>query len=206
MTRTRAGSTPISVQEKPVGMGRLSNARCTLSALERSQQSWPSPSTVPGDCAAPRRSGAWCARPSSSRPTSSIRSSSSRAVACAGRSPRCRASTTCRWTWRSRRRSGRGRSGVPSVILFGIPGHKDPRGTGAWAEDGIVQKALRALKELGPRAAAHRRRVPLRVHRPRPLRRHPRRRGGQRPDACRCSRRWRSPAPRRARTSSPPRT
>ena len=40
--------------------------------------------------------------------------------------------------------------GVPSVILFGIPGHKDPRGTGAWAEDGIVQKALRALKDSVP--------------------------------------------------------
>ena len=40
--------------------------------------------------------------------------------------------------------------GVPSVILFGIPGHKDPRGTGAWAEDGVVQKALRALKESVP--------------------------------------------------------
>ncbi|MGZ6162307.1 MAG: porphobilinogen synthase [Myxococcaceae bacterium] len=41
-------------------------------------------------------------------------------------------------------------AGVPSVILFGIPGHKDPRGTGAWAEDGIVQKALRALKDSVP--------------------------------------------------------
>ncbi|HVP59929.1 MAG TPA: porphobilinogen synthase [Myxococcaceae bacterium] len=40
--------------------------------------------------------------------------------------------------------------GVPSVILFGIPGHKDPRGTGAWAEDGIVQKALRELKSAVP--------------------------------------------------------
>jgi porphobilinogen synthase len=40
--------------------------------------------------------------------------------------------------------------GIPSVILFGIPGHKDPRGTGAWAEDGIVQKALRALKGSVP--------------------------------------------------------
>jgi porphobilinogen synthase len=40
--------------------------------------------------------------------------------------------------------------GVPSVILFGIPGHKDPRGTGAWAEDGIVQKALRAMKDSVP--------------------------------------------------------
>jgi porphobilinogen synthase len=41
-------------------------------------------------------------------------------------------------------------AGVPAVILFGIPGHKDPRGTGAWAEDGIVQKALRALKDSVP--------------------------------------------------------
>jgi porphobilinogen synthase len=41
-------------------------------------------------------------------------------------------------------------AGVPSVILFGIPGHKDPRGTGAWAEDGIVQKALRAMKDSVP--------------------------------------------------------
>jgi porphobilinogen synthase len=40
--------------------------------------------------------------------------------------------------------------GVPAVILFGIPGHKDPRGTGAWAEDGIVQRALRAMKEAVP--------------------------------------------------------
>jgi porphobilinogen synthase len=40
--------------------------------------------------------------------------------------------------------------GVPAVILFGIPGHKDPRGTGAWAEDGIVQRALRALKDSVP--------------------------------------------------------
>ena len=40
--------------------------------------------------------------------------------------------------------------GVPAVILFGIPGHKDPRGTGAWAEDGIVQKTLRAMKEAVP--------------------------------------------------------
>ncbi len=40
--------------------------------------------------------------------------------------------------------------GIPSVILFGIPGHKDARGTGAWAKDGIVQKALRAIKDAVP--------------------------------------------------------
>jgi porphobilinogen synthase len=36
--------------------------------------------------------------------------------------------------------------GVPAVILFGIPEHKDARGSGADAGDGIVQKAVSALK------------------------------------------------------------
>jgi porphobilinogen synthase len=37
--------------------------------------------------------------------------------------------------------------GVPAVILFGIPPRKDPEGSGAWAEDGIVQLGVRALKK-----------------------------------------------------------
>jgi porphobilinogen synthase len=36
--------------------------------------------------------------------------------------------------------------GVSSVILFGLPEKKDEVATGAWAEDGIVQKATRAIK------------------------------------------------------------
>ncbi len=39
--------------------------------------------------------------------------------------------------------------GVAGVILFGIPESKDPEGTAGYAEDGIVPKALRALKEAG---------------------------------------------------------
>lgn len=40
-------------------------------------------------------------------------------------------------------------AGVPSVMLFGIPGEKDECGTGAWAEDGIIQRALlKAKKEV----------------------------------------------------------
>jgi porphobilinogen synthase len=40
--------------------------------------------------------------------------------------------------------------GVPAVILFGVPAHKDPIGSGAWDPDGIVQAALRDLRsELG---------------------------------------------------------
>lgn len=41
-------------------------------------------------------------------------------------------------------------AGVPSVMLFGIPDEKDECGTGAWAEDGIIQKALRKAKEEVP--------------------------------------------------------
>ena len=40
--------------------------------------------------------------------------------------------------------------GVPSVILFGLPDKKDEVATGAWAEDGIVQRAARALKREVP--------------------------------------------------------
>ena len=41
-------------------------------------------------------------------------------------------------------------AGVTSVMLFGIPDVKDPVGSGAYAEDGIVQKALRAAKAEVP--------------------------------------------------------
>ncbi len=36
--------------------------------------------------------------------------------------------------------------GVPAVILFGIPSQKDPQGSGADAADGIVQRAVSAIK------------------------------------------------------------
>ena len=41
-------------------------------------------------------------------------------------------------------------AGVPAVILFGIPEKKDSRGSGAYAKDGIVQRAARALKDKHP--------------------------------------------------------
>jgi porphobilinogen synthase len=36
--------------------------------------------------------------------------------------------------------------GVPGLVLFGVPAAKDPRGSGAWAPDGIVQQALAELR------------------------------------------------------------
>ena len=40
--------------------------------------------------------------------------------------------------------------GVPGVILFGIPGEKDARGSGADAPDWIVQRASRAIADSLP--------------------------------------------------------
>ena len=40
--------------------------------------------------------------------------------------------------------------GVPAVILFGLPDKKDDVATGAWADDGIVQQAARAMKSEVP--------------------------------------------------------
>jgi porphobilinogen synthase len=40
--------------------------------------------------------------------------------------------------------------GIPAVLLFGLPRDKDPRGTEAYAEDGIIQQAVRAVKDTIP--------------------------------------------------------
>lgn len=40
--------------------------------------------------------------------------------------------------------------GVNSVLLFGLPASKDAQGTQAWIEDGIVQKAIRQLRQHFP--------------------------------------------------------
>jgi porphobilinogen synthase len=45
------------------------------------------------------------------------------------------------------------RAGVGAVLLFGIPAHKDEQASGAYAADGIVQQAVRALKAAAPELA-----------------------------------------------------
>ena len=37
--------------------------------------------------------------------------------------------------------------GIPAIIIFGIPEHKDEQGSGAYDPNGIVQKAIRAIKK-----------------------------------------------------------
>jgi porphobilinogen synthase len=40
--------------------------------------------------------------------------------------------------------------GIPAVILFGIPEHKDAVGSEAWKDSGVIQKAIRAIKKQHP--------------------------------------------------------
>ncbi|MGA9875856.1 MAG: porphobilinogen synthase [Solirubrobacteraceae bacterium] len=40
--------------------------------------------------------------------------------------------------------------GLAAVLLFGVPGGKDPEGSGAWAQEGVVQLATAAIKQALP--------------------------------------------------------
>ena len=60
------------------------------------------------------------------------------------------------------------KAGVGSVLLFGIPDVKDEKGSQAYAEDGIVQRAIRQAGFSG--SVLRDGRLPVRVHFPRPLR------------------------------------
>ncbi len=40
--------------------------------------------------------------------------------------------------------------GIPAVLLFGLPGKKDAIGSQAWAEDGVIQRAIKEIKKVSP--------------------------------------------------------
>jgi len=40
--------------------------------------------------------------------------------------------------------------GIPAVLLFGLPANKDEIGSQAWAENGVVQQAIRQIKQTAP--------------------------------------------------------
>ncbi len=44
--------------------------------------------------------------------------------------------------------------GIKAVLLFGIPSAKDETGAESWADDGVVQAAIRALKDASPELVA----------------------------------------------------
>ena len=138
-----------------------------------------------------------------SRPTcSSARCSSARAKGRGAKCRRCPACSTCRSTKPSRKRRRRKADGVRSVLLFGLPDQQGRRRVG-----GVRSRGAGAVR--GPRdqarGAGHarrHRRLPVRVHRPRPLRH---RRSTTRSPTIRrssssCARRCRTPRP--APTSS----
>src|SRR3972149_11823724 len=39
---------------------------------------------------------------------------------------------------------------IPSIMVFGLPRHKDALGSGAYAADGVVQQAVRVIKKTAP--------------------------------------------------------
>ena len=61
--------------------------------------------------------------------------------------------------------------GVGGVMLFGMPAEKDEQGSGAWDATAPCSCAVRRDQGGRPGAARDHRRLPVRVHRPRPLRR-----------------------------------
>jgi len=43
------------------------------------------------------------------------------------------------------------RLGIPAVVLFGIPATKDGTGSSSWDDNGVVQQAIRCIKDAAPR-------------------------------------------------------
>ncbi len=68
----------------------------------------------------------------------------------ASRSSRCRASPNCRSNNALREARETFDAGVPAIILFGIPSIKDAIGSEAWSDTGVVQAAIREIKEHEP--------------------------------------------------------
>jgi porphobilinogen synthase len=40
--------------------------------------------------------------------------------------------------------------GIPAVLLFGLPAKKDPTGSQAWAENGVIQQSIKQIKKAAP--------------------------------------------------------
>ena len=118
----------------------------------------------------PKRCARWSAKRACRRTCSSCRCSSAKVKGCGAKCRRCPACSTCRSTRRSRRPRRRTRDGVKSVLLFGLPDHKDDIGSAAYDPEAPVQAAIRAIKREAPDVLVDHGRLPLRVHRSRPLR------------------------------------
>ena len=98
-------------------------------------------------CAAPRRSGAWSPRPvwtwTTWSPRCSCGEGTEAPIAIASMPGEVQHSVDSLVVEAKRLVS----LGVPGLILFGVPVHKDAEGSGAWDPDGVVQVALRAVRD-----------------------------------------------------------
>ena len=86
--------------------------------------------------------------------------------------------------------------GIPAVMLFGLPEHKDEQGSEAWSADRRGAARHRSDSPRETQAGGDHRRLLVRIHQPRPLRRDRKWRGGQRPDAQAAGRRGALARPR----------
>ena len=72
--------------------------------------------------------------------------------------------------------------GGKALLLFGVPEEKDDEGSGAWDEDGSCSGHCAPSGPSTPELVLHHRRLPMRIHGARALRRDPGRRGRERRD------------------------
>ena len=184
-------------------------ADCDAPRLLTSEERWPFPRRACAGCAQRRAARARARDRAARRPAraAAVRHRGPPAPD-ASRSRRCRASSACRSPAPSTRPARRPRSGIAGVMLFGIPAAQGRRGLGRLGRGGRgPARGARDQAGLARAAGAHRR-VPVRVHRPRPLRRRcgdgRRRSTTTRRSSCSPASRSATPAP--APTSSRPRT
>ena len=155
------------------------------------RMSFPAPA-VRAACARTPPGARWSPRRASRRADSSIRSSSSTAPTCATRWRACPGSRSSRSSELVAEARRAHELGVPAVILFGIPETKDAVGSAGYDPDGIVPRAIRALKRELPELLVWADVCLCEYTEPRPLRRARRARpGAQRRNAA-------APRPRRA--------
>ena len=94
--------------------------------------------------------GDWFAKRHSLLMTSFIRCSSFTGMIPRSKFLRCRVAINIRLTSSSSPQRNLLHSEIPGTILFGIPASKNPLGTEAYADDGIIQQAVRAIKDAVP--------------------------------------------------------
>jgi porphobilinogen synthase len=107
-------------------------------------------SIAPAGSAERRHCGTWHERPGSRARTLSCRSSCDPAVTSRSRSGRCPVNRNGRSTSLVGEVRTIARLGIPAVLLFGIPEQKDACGSENWDPNGIIPRAIRAIKDAVP--------------------------------------------------------